>query len=192
MKHIFLASKSPRRKEILKNIKIDFSIVESDYNEKISSDTFSYEQIELIAKNKVFGALNNVTDDGFILGADTVVVLNNNILLKPKNKDAAFNILKSLSNKQHFVVTSHCLLDIKTKKYITGSTKTTVVFNELSDNQITEYIDKYKPFDKAGAYGIQELPQEFVKNIDGDLENVIGLSSKSVLNAIKLLEKNLS
>jgi len=67
-----------------------------------------------------------------------------------------------------------------------------VIFNKLSDIQITNYIDNYKPYDKAGAYGIQELPQGFVKSIDGDIENVIGISSKSVLNAITLLESRLS
>ena len=188
MKKLFLASKSPRRKSILEQAGLQFSIINSAYNEELDNKNFSYEKIETLAKNKAFGALCNVTEPSFILSADTVVISNNKILTKPVNFDDAFNILKSLGGKEHQVVTSLCVLDFETKKYILKSTTTKVEFNYLTDEMITDYINDYKPFDKAGAYGIQELPDGFVKQIHGDIENVVGLSSESVLTAIRQLE----
>ena len=188
MKKLFLASKSPRRKAILEKAGIKFSIINSDYDEELNDKHFSYEKIETLAKNKAFGALNNIKEASFVLSADTVVVLDNHILTKPTDFDDALIILKSLSGKEHQVVTSLCLLDFETRKYILKSTTTKVEFNNLTEQMITNYIDNYKPFDKAGAYGIQELPAGFVKQVKGDKENVIGLSSKSVISAIRQLE----
>lgn len=188
MKKLFLASKSPRRKAILEKAGIKFSIINSDYDEELNDKNFSYEKIETLAKNKAFGALNNIKESSFVLSADTVVVLDNHILTKPTDFDDALIILKSLSGKEHQVVTSLCLLDFVTRKYILKSTTTKVEFNYLTEQMITNYIDNYKPFDKAGAYGIQELPAGFVKQVKGDKENVIGLSSKSVITAIRQLE----
>lgn len=191
MKQIFLASKSPRRNEILKKAGIDFSIIQSDYEEELENKNFSYEKIENLAKGKSQGAIP-YTNSGFIIGADTVVVLDNLILTKPKDREDAFNILKSLSNKSHNVVTSVCVYDVETKKYIIESTTTKVVFENLTDEKINYYIDNFKPFDKAGAYGIQEMPTGYIKAVNGDLENVIGLSSKSVLKCIDELTSILS
>ena len=188
MKKIFLASKSPRRKYILDNAGIQFSIIDSDYKEELNDKVFSYEKIETLAYNKALGAINNVKEPCFILSADTVVVLDNIILTNPVDYDDAFKTLKSLSGKSHDVVTSLCLIDFETKKYILKSTVTKVEFNHLTDKMIDNYINNYKPFDKAGAYGIQELPKGFVKQVRGDTENVIGLSSDAVISAIRQLE----
>ncbi len=188
MKKLFLASKSPRRKYILEHAGIQFSIIDSDYKEELNDKVFSYEKIETLAYNKALGAINNVKEPCFILSADTVVVLDNIILTKPVDYDDAFKTLKSLSGKSHDVVTSLCLIDFETKKYILKSTVTKVEFNHLTDKMIDNYINNYKPFDKAGAYGIQELPKGFVKQVRGDTENVIGLSSDAVISAIRQLE----
>ena len=189
MKPLALASKSPRRKEILTNIGLKFDIVNSNYEEEFEDMNFSYEKIETLAKNKALGSLSNIKKPCYIISADTVVVIKNKILLKPIDKNDAFNMLKSLSNKEHKVVTSICILNSMTKNFVLNSTTTKVEFNLLSDEMIDFYIDNYKPFDKAGAYGIQELPDGYVKSITGDKENVIGLSSKSVRLAISELDK---
>ena len=188
MKNLVLASKSPRRREILKQSGFDFSLVNSDYEEELSDNIFSYKKIENLAKNKAFGAINNVNHPSYILSADTVVILDNTILIKPKNKEDAIKMLHDLSNKTHEVVTSMCILDSETKKFYNNSTTTKVEFNLLTDQMIEYYVNKFKPFDKAGAYGIQELPDGYVKQIVGDKENVIGLSSNAVKESILKLD----
>ena len=188
MKKLVLASKSPRRIEILRNAGYVFDIVKSSYEEELDNKNFSYEKIENLAKNKAFGALINLSVPAFIIGADTVVVLNEKILTKPKDRDDAIKILESLSGKVHKVVTSICILDSESRKFVIQSTTTNVEFNLLNREMIESYVDEYKPFDKAGAYGIQELPVGYVKQVIGDEENVIGLSSNSVKDAIIQLE----
>lgn len=188
MKHLALASKSPRRSDILHKAGISFYIVKSNYNEELEDRIFSYKKIENLAKNKALGALENITQPDFILSADTVVVLDSKILTKPIDKDDAYNMLNQLSGKQHSVVTSLCLLDSETKTYIIKSTTTKVEFNQLSTKMIKDYVDKFHPLDKAGAYGIQELPTGYINTVTGDLENVIGLSSKAVKSAIEELQ----
>lgn len=188
MKNLVLASKSPRRSEILKKAGFKFDIVTSDYEEELDNKQFSYDKIENLAKNKAFGALNNINKPSYIISADTVVVLDNKILTKPLGRNDAFKTLQSLSNREHEVVTSICILDSETQKYVINSITTKVEFNLLTDKMIEFYIDNYKPFDKAGAYGIQELPQGYVNQIIGNLENVIGLSSDAVKDLIIQLE----
>lgn len=182
-KKIILASNSPRRKEILKSLNIKFEIIPSNYDEPINeNDSFSYEKIENIALNKAKSILNQIKNPSVIISADTVVVNDNKVLLKPKNQKNAFNILKSLSNKKHQVVTSVCIYDTRPNSFITYSTTTNVYFNKLSDKQIKNYILNYKPYDKAGAYGIQELPDGFIQKIEGSFSNVVGLSKEDLVD----------
>ncbi len=188
MKNLVLASKSPRRREILKKAGFTFDIITSDYEEELDNKEFSYQKIETLAKNKAFGAINNIKQPALIISADTVVVLDNKILTKPIDRNDAFKTLQSLSNRVHEVVTSICILDSETQKYIINSTTTKVEFNHFSNEMINYYIDNYKPYDKAGAYGIQELPEGYINNIIGDIENVIGLSSNTVKESILQLE----
>ena len=185
MKKIFLASKSPRRKKILTDAGINFEIINSSYDEQLDSHDFSYSKIETLALNKALGAKEFVTNNSLIIGADTVVILDNRILTKPQNFDDAYNMLSALSDKTHNVVTSICVYDTQTNEYKLHSTTTELEFNNLTDEMITNYIKNFKPYDKAGAYGIQELPEGFVKTIKGDLENVIGLSSRAVKSILQ-------
>ena len=185
MKKIILASNSPRRREILKSAGIDFEIIPSNYDEVLDTDNFSYETIENLAYNKAIDVANRTNNNSIIIGADTVVVLNNKILTKPKDREDAISIIKSLSNIEHKVVTAICIID-KYKEQVNIKTVTTKVhFSNLTEEMITYYVDNYKPYDKAGAYGIQELPPEYIKYVDGSLENVIGLCSKTVLKMIE-------
>ena len=185
MKNDFiLASGSPRRKDILEKAGFKFDIIKSNYDEKMDNLDFSVSKIELNAQKKAQDVATRYPNDA-ILSADTVVVLDNHIFGKPKSRDDAYEMLKNLSGKTHFVLTAICL--ISNDKIYTTHTKTDVTFNQLSDKMIYDYIDNFKPYDKAGAYGIQELPPNYVKSTNGDIETVIGLS----LTAVKELLRNI-
>ena len=187
MKKIILASGSPRRREILKKAGLEFEIRPSDYEEVLDNHIFTPEKIEKLAYNKAFDIAEKTEEEAVIIGADTVVVLNNNILTKPKDREDAFNMLKSLSDIEHQVVTGICVIDKSSGKTIIEHVTTKVCFENLTDEMINYYIENFKPLDKAGAYGIQELPDGYVKYVDGSLENVIGICSKTVLEILAKL-----
>jgi septum formation protein len=183
MGKIILGSSSPRRADILKKMKIDFEVLPSSYVEQHDKTDFSYDFVENLAYNKalyVAKELQSQKKNSLVLGADTIVVIDNKILGKPTDKQNAYKMLKELSNKTHFVVTSVAVINSETMKYKVESDTTYVTFEDLTDEQINYYIETYKPYDKAGAYGIQELPQGYVKEVKGDIDNVIGLPSKLV------------
>ncbi|MBQ8460057.1 septum formation protein Maf [bacterium] len=186
MGKIILGSSSPRRADILKKLNLDFEIIPSDYVEPHDLTDFSYTYVENLAYNKAMDVAQKLDIEADIIGADTIVVINNKILGKPKDKKEAFKMLKMLSGKTHFVVTAIAIINSKTQKSKIKSTTTYVTFNNLTDEQINFYIEKFKPFDKAGSYGIQELPDGFVKSVDGSLENVIGLPSETLLEMLKI------
>lgn len=184
-KKIILASSSPRRSDILTKMGLEFEIIPSDYEEVFENFEFSYEKIEELAYNKakdVLGKLSSLfpLSSCLVIGADTVVVLNQKILGKPKNESDAIEMLRSLSGNKHSVVTSVCIIDSASSQKKIRSTTSFVRFNILSENLIKGYIKDYKPFDKAGSYGIQELPDGFIAEIEGSLENIIGLCPVAV------------
>jgi len=171
---IILASKSNRRKQLLSRILDDFMIIDSNLDEsKIKIDepskycrNLSYLKAKTVSKN---------FKNDIIIGADTIVYLNNIILGKPKDYNEAFNMLKKLSGQTHTVFTGVTILSINKKIKINFSEKTNVTFYDIPDNQIDWYIKNNNPYDKAGSYGIQDGSQLFVKVINGNYENVIGL-----------------
>ena len=181
---IILASSSPRRAEILKNAKIEVEIMPSPYVEDHTTTAFSYEFVESLAYNKAKAVIPLLKEPSIVIGADTVVVLEGKILGKPHNSENAFRMLKELSGKTHFVVTSIALINSLTGKNKIISTTSYVTFNNLSDEQINYYIKNFEPFDKAGSYGIQEMPGGYIKSYTGDLENIIGISSKVLINML--------
>ena len=179
MKYI-LASKSPRRREILKNIGVDFELITADTDE--SSDlTSPYELTEELAKRKGEAVARELDKEGkldgdtLVISADTVVACNGEILGKPRDRDDAYRMLKMLSGRDHEVVSGIALIT-KDKCLVSHST-TKVYFNELSDDVISRYIESGEPFDKAGAYAIQGLASLFVNRIDGCYFGVVGLSA---------------
>lgn len=182
---IILASSSPRRADILKKTKLQFEIMPSPYIENHTTTVFSYDYIEELAYNKAKAVLPLIKEPSLIIGADTVVVLDNEILGKPDGKNGAFEMLKKLSGKTHFVVTAIVVINSETKNVKKISTTSYVTFEELTDEQINYYIENFEPFDKAGSYGIQEMPDGYIKSYTGDLENIIGMSSKSLLKLLK-------
>lgn len=181
-----LASSSPRRAEILKD-KYIFEIMPSPYEEVHATTAFSYGYVENLAYNKAKAVVPLVEGDCTIIGADTVVVLDGKILEKPKDIQDAKRMLKQLSGREHQVVTSIALINTKSGKSVIKSTTSHVVFNYLTDEMIDYYVDNFKPLDKAGAYGIQELPQGYVKSYSGSLENIIGICPKALDECFKEL-----
>ena len=186
MQKIILASQSPRRKQLLEWAEVPFDIVvketDESYPENVSMDEIAVH----IARNKALAIKSTVDVSLPILAADTIVVLEGLIIGKPKDREDAVNILSSLSGKQHQVITGVVILH--NEKEMAFAETTEVFFHELSRAQIEFYIDKYKPYDKAGAYAIQEwIGVVGIKNIHGDFYNVMGLPVSRVVQALQSL-----
>lgn len=178
---LILASSSPRRREILEKMGLEFEVIASNYEEVFENFDFTYEKVEELAYNKAKSVLDTISISPFpfpsslILGADTVVVLDNKILGKPKAEEEAILMLKMLSGKKHSIVTSICVINSTNFDKKILSTTSFVEFKVLNEDLIKNYVEKYRPFDKAGSYGIQELPENFINYIEGSFENIIGL-----------------
>ena len=173
---IVLASASPRRKAIFENFGYNVIVIPSNFDEKINGLTYSDYIVENCAFQKAFDVKKQIGDSQIIIAADTVVVNNGIILGKPKDKNDAINMLESLSNKTHFVASAICILH--KGQIIKAIEKTFVTFKKLSSKDIIDYIENKKPFDKAGAYGIQDEGFNFVVKLNGELDNVIGFPMK--------------
>lgn len=183
MQKIILASQSPRRKQLLEWAEINFDVQVSAADESYP-DHLPVETIPVfIARNKAKAVQQKVNDDSIIIAADTIVVLNNEVINKPSDRKNAIEILQSLSGKKHFVITGVVIL--KNDNEISFSDITEVIFHPLTYEQIEFYVDNYKPYDKAGAYAIQEwIGVVGIKLINGDFYNVMGLPVSRVIQAI--------
>ena len=176
-----LASNSPRRKELLSMIGLEFEVKPANIDENIT-DYFDFsDYVMKLSKQKAEFIAEDLqkTNSGeryIILAADTIVVINGQVLKKPLDYKEAFEMLSLLSNNTHEVYTGFCLINSETKKIVTDFEVTEVTFRKLSDIEIDDYIKTGSPMDKAGAYGIQEdLGAVFVSRINGDYYNVVGL-----------------
>lgn len=182
---IILASKSPRRKEILKKYNINYKVIVSNFDEsKIKiKDPIKFTK-KLASKKAELVAIKN--EDIIVLGSDTIVYYNNLKLGKPKSNEDAYNILKKLNNNTHSVFTAINLTKYSNNKKVIDINyvyESKVTFKDLSDNEIKKYIELYKPFDKAGAYAIQD--NYVVLNYKGSLENIMGLPMDLFLKDLK-------
>lgn len=186
MKKVILASASPRRSEILKNLNIQFEVKTSDLDESKYSITSPAELVQLLSYDKA-RKIQDDNGDSLIIAADTVVAMNEKILGKPKDEMQAFEYLKQLSGKTHEVYTGITILDEKNSKTFTDYCVTKVIMREISDQEIYSYINSGEPFDKAGAYAIQGLGAVFVKKIEGDYFNVVGLPVSKLIDGLKVL-----
>ena len=169
---MILASASPRRKEILENFGFSFKTIVKNIDET-SDKTRAEEKILEIAEKKAKAAAIDFPDEN-VVGADTVVVVNGKILGKPKNKEEAFSMLKSLSGRSHEVITAFSFININKNISYSDYEITKVYFKNLTDDEIKWYINTKEPMDKAGAYGIQGKGAFFVEKIEGDFFSVMG------------------
>lgn len=183
MSEIVLASQSPRRKQLLEWAEIDFEIIVSDTDESFPNDLPVEEVAILIATEKA-KAVQGKAKEKIILAADTIVVLDNEIINKPVDRNDAIEILNKLSGSHHKVITGVVIL--KDDKIVSFADTTDVEFHFLTQSQIEFYVDKYKPYDKAGAYAIQEwIGVVGIKCISGDFYNVMGLPVSRVIKALE-------
>tara|TARA_R110002126_G_scaffold243345_1_gene386478 strand:- start:298 stop:882 length:585 start_codon:yes stop_codon:yes gene_type:complete len=176
LKHykLILASGSPRRQQFFKDLELDFEIRLKEIEEIFPLELKADQITDYLAKLKASAFEGELNENEILITSDTIVWHNNKALGKPKDKEDAFTILKSLSNSTHDVITSVCFKTNVKTEIISEITK--VTFNELSDEAILYYIDNYKPYDKAGAYGIQEwIGFVGVSKIEGSYANVMGL-----------------
>lgn len=181
---IILASKSPRRREILENTKVRFSIKESQIEEIIKDNETPKETVMRLAYEKALDVANN-NKESLVIGADTIVVIDDQILGKPKNEEEAYNMIKLLSGKTHYVITGFALINLTLNKRVIDCEVSQVTFKELSDECIKDYINTKESLDKAGAYGIQGYGGLLVKNIQGDYFNIVGLPISKISDCLK-------
>lgn len=187
-KHFILASQSPRRKQLLEWAEIPFEIIVSDADESYP-DGLGMEEVALfIARNKAVAVqqLLQQRKDQVIIAADTIVVLNNEVIGKPTDKNDAVSILKKLAGQQHKVITGVVILSHDNEFAFADTTE--VEFHSLTTEQVEFYVDKYQPYDKAGAYAIQEwIGVVGIKSIKGDFYNVMGLPVSRVVQYLQKL-----
>ncbi|RJQ36590.1 septum formation protein Maf [Candidatus Microgenomates bacterium] len=176
MKKIILASASPRRKELLEKIGLKFKVEVSDYKEDLSLKLTPSKLAEFLSLQKAKTiARKHKNEDVIIISADTFVVLGEELIGKPLNDKEAKEILTKLSGKMHLVITGFTIIDNLANKISTRSVITKVYFKKLTNKEIDEYVMSKEPIGKAGAYGIQDKAGVFVKKIEGDFFNIIGM-----------------
>lgn len=174
MKEIILASQSPRRRQILESAGYHFQSVSLDIDESFPDDIAAEEIATYLANKKANSIDRGIFKDKIVITADTVVISSHHVMAKPAGKPEAQEMLQELSGKTHQVITAICILF--NNEIITLQDATYVTFKKLSDWEIDHYIDHYQPFDKAGAYGIQEwIGMIGIEKIDGSYYNVVGL-----------------
>jgi septum formation protein len=184
---IYLASKSPRRRKLLKQLGIRFKSFSVNTVENVFDGEHPVNCVKRLALEKMKRARKKV-QNGIIITADTIVVLDKKVIGKPKNYKDAIKILLMLSGRVHTVYTGFCVLNQKKNKLITDFEKTKVEFRLLSKDEIIDYVDGGSPMDKAGAYGIQDdFGAVFVKQINGCYYNVVGLPLTKLYNALRKL-----
>ena len=188
-KKIVLASQSPRRKQLLEWAEVVFDVLVKSTDESFPANMPVEEVPVHIARNKALALLSDASykkyeSNALILAADTIVVLDNSIIGKPTGREDAIDILSRLSGKKHLVITGVVL--IEGEKEISFSDTTEVWFHSLTKSQIEFYVDKYQPYDKAGAYAIQEwIGVIGIERINGDFYNVMGLPVSRVIKALE-------
>jgi len=186
MPKYILASQSPRRKQLLQWAELDFEVLVHPTDESYPKGLTPQEIAVFIATEKANAVAAVVQPGDVVIAADTIVVLENEIIGKPKNREDGIAILTRLSGKQHVVITGVCI--VKDGQHTSFFDITEVQFYQLTQEQIEFYIDKYQPFDKAGAYAIQEwIGVTGIKRISGDFYNVMGLPVSRVMQALKQL-----
>ena len=185
---IILASKSPRRKQLLRQIDFDFKVVPSEIDEDLSIKLRPFLFVEHYANLKAQNVANKY-QNSWVIGADTIVVFNDKIMGKPKDKNESYSMLKELSGNTHNVFTGISIHHQNKDIMHTFHEKTIVEFKTLTNNCISYYINTYNTLDKAGSYGIQDWLSAFVKRIDGCFYNVMGFPLAKFYEEFEILNK---
>ena len=184
---LILASGSPRRQQFFKDLDLDFEIRLKEIEEIYPPELKAVEITDYLAKLKANAFEGDLKTNEILVTSDTIVWHENKALGKPKNAQEAFEMIKSMSNKTHEVITSVCFKTNSASVLLNDITK--VTFNELSDEAVLYYIENYKPYDKAGAYGIQEwFGFMAVAKVEGSYTNVMGLPTAKVYKYLSTLE----
>ncbi len=188
MNRFILASASPRRKELLGNVGIDFEVVVSQADEEsVSKELEPSLYVQELALLKAAASAKTLKDkkNTIVIGADTVVTLDGEILGKPADDEDAYSMLKSLSGRVHEVYTGYCIMRLADGVSVCNAVRTEVVFKELTDEKIRRYVATREPADKAGGYGIQGLGGLLVEKINGDYQNVVGLPVSALADTLE-------
>lgn len=184
--NIILASQSPRRREILKMLGVDFKVVVKDTDETFPPELQGGaipEHIAVLKASAFDSELQSMPDNTIIIASDTIVYIDNKVIGKPKGREDAIKMLKTLSGRCHQVLTGVCIKTKDRQRSFFAESK--VWFRELSDDEIIYYVDNYRPFDKAGAYAVQEwIGAAAIAKIEGSYYNVMGLPSQMLYNEL--------
>lgn len=187
-KEIILASNSPRRRELLKQIGLEFKVIPAEIEEDEGKEK-GKSPVEVVKNNALMKAqkvAEMVSDsNSFIIGADTIVVLDGKIIGKPKDEKDAINILKKLRGKYHYVFTGVAVFETPEKRFLVSTVKSKVKMRDYSDEEIIRYVATGEPMDKAGAYGIQGKGALLVEKIEGDYYNIVGLPLVRLYNLLE-------
>lgn len=185
--NLILASQSPRRQMLLKGLDLNFEvIVIPEIDESIPDNLFDKDIALYLSKHKAQSYKPILNNKAIVITADTIVWFNNKVLNKPADKNEAVQMLKMLSGQMHIVYTGVCISTLNREKTFYAETK--VWFRNLSDSEIEFYVEKYKPYDKAGAYGAQEwIGYVAIEKIEGSYFNVMGLPVQQLYNELELL-----
>jgi nucleoside triphosphate pyrophosphatase len=184
MKKLILASQSPRRKQLLEQIGLPFEVYPSDIDEILDPSLTPLKQVEVLSQQKACAVASKFTN-AIILAADTMVSFDGQVYGKPKDKKDAIRMLKKFSGTSHSIVTGFTLTDTETKKTVTKSTETKIWFRKITSAEIESFLEKEKPYDKAGAYAIHELASIFTEKVEGDFFGAVGLSVYQVAKELK-------
>ena len=181
--NIILASASPRRRELLKLICEDFKSVSPDVDETVPAQVEILERPQFLAVKKAMHVCRELSEKAVVIGCDTGVFIDDEMLGKPKDEEEAFSMLKRLQGKDHLVVTGCCITDGTHKREFSVTSR--VFFYPLSDEDIRDYIATGEPMDKAGAYGIQGKGSLLIEKIQGDYFNIVGLPLSALTRELK-------
>jgi septum formation protein len=184
-KKLILASGSPRRKELLAGLDLEFELRLRECDENYPSTIGVTDVALYLAKKKASVYLNDIAENEIIITSDTIVVKNDHLLNKPKDEKDAFKMLQELSGDSHMVITGVCLSS--KEKQICFDSRSIVSFKELDNEEISYYLSKYKPYDKAGSYGIQEwIGYIAIEKIEGSYFNIVGFPVHRIYEELKL------
>lgn len=182
---LILASASPRRRDILRNLGLEFDIMIPNIDETMPPELNTDSAVEFLSVKKAKSIANKIDYPAIIIGSDTTVAIDGEVLGKPVDKKEAFDMLKKLSGRSHEVISGYAIVNTLENRVTSGSIISKVYFDDLSDEQIQAYISTGEPMDKAGAYAIQGYASTFIPHIEGCYNNIVGLPTYAVCKALK-------